>query len=240
MRAQDIEAWVLQIVDRVKNGQPIEDVRVELKSTWPDDPKKAARQIAGHANSARGEAILWIIGLDEEKGAVLGAAYNELARWYPAVQAEFDGLSPDLTSLNVPTTNTTVVALLFETERVPYVVKNPVFGTPGGGPVSLEVPWRENNATRTANRSDLVKLLVPVAKLPALEVMEATLRAIHQTSGAYTWRLDVKLYVVPRSDSQVVIPFHRSEVRAEIPYRALPVVFNQISAQPTHTRSRGG
>lgn len=46
MRNHEIENWALSIVDRVLAGQPIEDVRVELKSTWID-AKKAARRIAG-------------------------------------------------------------------------------------------------------------------------------------------------------------------------------------------------
>jgi hypothetical protein len=66
MRPIEIEAWVLRVVDQVKKGQPNEDRRVELKAEWIEPPEKAARQIAGHANAARGSNILWIIGLDEK------------------------------------------------------------------------------------------------------------------------------------------------------------------------------
>jgi hypothetical protein len=41
---------------------------------------------------------------------------------------------------------------LFEVTRRPYVVRNPQ----AGAAVSLEVPWREGNATRSARRSELL------------------------------------------------------------------------------------
>jgi hypothetical protein len=38
-------------------------------------------------------------------------------------------------------------ALLFDTSRRPFVVKNPVYGNVNGGPVAFEVPWREGTET---------------------------------------------------------------------------------------------
>jgi len=88
MRAHEIENWVLRIIEQVESGQPNEDYRVELKAKWLD-AKKAARRIAGHANAAHGEPILWLIGVDEEEG-VVGANNEELANWSAQVRAEFD------------------------------------------------------------------------------------------------------------------------------------------------------
>jgi len=132
MKAHEIEYKVLNIIDRVNSAQPIEDYLVELKSEWPS-PEKAARQIAGHANAARGAPILWLIGVDQEHG-VVGAEVNELANWYTAVKSLFDGLSPYLTYINIPYKQHTVVALHFDTSRAPYVVKNP--GRTSGYPTS--------------------------------------------------------------------------------------------------------
>ena len=67
MRNTDIERWALQVIDRVERQQPVEDSRVELKREWPTSPWSTARRIAGHANAARVEPILWIIGVDEER-----------------------------------------------------------------------------------------------------------------------------------------------------------------------------
>ena len=89
MRPSQIEMWVLDIVDRIKDGQPIEDSRVELKREWIK-PEKAARRIAGHANAARGDNILWIIGVDEKNG-VIGVDYEELSSWYGEAKSCFDG-----------------------------------------------------------------------------------------------------------------------------------------------------
>jgi len=139
-----------------------------LKAAWPD-PQKAARRIAGHANAARGAEILWLIGVDEARG-VVGAQANEMATWFPQVEANFDGLAPAHTDLIVPTTGQSLVAVLFETERAPFVVKNPAYGQTGGGPVELEVPWRDGTRVRSARRSEMVRLLSPLAELPSLDV----------------------------------------------------------------------
>ena len=85
MRRAELEEWVLNIVDKVKNGQWTEDSRVELKAQWPDDAYRAARRIAGHANAARGDSILWIIGIDESRNEVSGAGQGEMATWWQKV-----------------------------------------------------------------------------------------------------------------------------------------------------------
>ena len=140
MRKHEIESWTLSVIERLEKGQPIEDSRVELKAEWPEK-QKAARRIAGHANQARGEPILWLIGVDEDKGPI-GAKKADMAQWWGEVVTQFDGVSPEVTDLVVPVKGVSVVALLFETDRFPFVVKNPAHGKPNGGPVEREVPWR--------------------------------------------------------------------------------------------------
>ena len=236
MKPHEIENWILRIIERINKGQPAEDSRVELKSDWPD-PQKASRQIAGHANAARGEMILWIIGVDEKTG-VTGASNEELANWYPKVAANFDGIAPTITDLNVPINKSTVVGLVFDTSRVPYVVKNPVYGSQGGGPVQLEVPWRENRSTRSASRSDLIKLLSPLGKLPSIEVLDGDLKLYTSNKRSdsdpleSTWNLHIDLYIVPPSFDRVVIPFHRCAVFIEIEDCINKTPLNDFSLAP--------
>src|SRR5438874_13383457 len=122
MKAHEIEYWALKVIQRIESKQPVEDSRVELKSEYPE-PQRAARQIAGHANAAQGEPILWLVGVNEKKGEVIGAANEELANWYPTVREQFDGLAPEVKDLNIPWKGISVVALLFETTRAPFVTK---------------------------------------------------------------------------------------------------------------------
>src|SRR6185369_18070838 len=156
---EQVEAWVLSIVDRVRARQPIEDDRVELKADWPD-VEKAARRVAGHANASGGGSVLWIIGLDEKRGVVPFAG-TDPATWLQQLNAQFDGLGPSVETLSIPTDGGGVYALLFDTARRPFVVKNSAHGSSGGGSVSLEVPWREGTGIRSARREDLIRLLVP-------------------------------------------------------------------------------
>lgn len=65
MRIQQVEEKVLNAVETVLAGGSVEDSRIECKSDWPSVDK--VRQLAGHANAARGETIIWIIGIDEKR-----------------------------------------------------------------------------------------------------------------------------------------------------------------------------
>jgi hypothetical protein len=227
MKPSQIEAWALRVIERVEAKQPNEDSCVELKRKWPTEPDNAARRIAGHANAAQGEPILWLIGVDQDAG-VVGAAHADLATWWPRVRAEFEGLPPTVRDLNVPWKGLTVVGLLFETDRAPFVVKNPTFGKPGGGPVALEVPWREGTAIRSARRDELLRLLAPLQLLPEVEVMNGwlSLSRIDDAAAAdklmtvnprCRWELWLDLYVAPRGEQRVTIPFHRCSGAIDFP-----------------------
>jgi hypothetical protein len=161
MRTLGIEAIALRAIESAEQHRPNEDSRVELKAEWPDDPQRAARRIAGHANSSRGEPIIWVIGVDELAG-VKGAAQNDLATWWPQIKAQFEGPIPALRDVLIHWKGATAVALCFETDQAPYLVKNPTYGK--GGPVQFEVPWRDGTSTRTATHSDLILLLSPLQR----------------------------------------------------------------------------
>lgn len=219
MQVTEIEVWVLSIVDRVDKNQPVEDQRVELKRELPE-PAAAARRIAAHANAAGGEQILWIIGLDENEG-IVGAVKSEVSNWYSQVRSNFDELAPEATIIDVPIKDDTLTALLFETTRAPFVVKNPKYGHANGGPVELEVPWREVAATRSARRSDLLRVLGHHQPLPTFEFLQGHLVVypglprnsimVHEDPDHYTWKLTIAFYVTPRTNSRVVIPVHQCE-----------------------------
>lgn len=215
MKALEIEAWTLRVLDRARAGNVAEDALVELKAVWPD-PRKAARQLAGHANAARGAPILWIVGVDEKLG-VKGVSFNELSSWHAQVQAEFDGIPPTLDNLNDAYENVTVAALCFDTGRAPYVVRNPAFTTAGGGAVSLEVPWREGTRTRSATHADLIRILVPIRLQPTLEVLRGTLHVKkEEEKDALTRALHafVEFYIAPQTEQILVFPFHKMTATA--------------------------
>jgi hypothetical protein len=220
-----IEAWVLDLVDSIGRRQPPEDSRVELKAEWPE-PQRAARRIAGHANAAQGDDILWVIGLDEVKG-VVEFAPRDVAEWFPQVTSEFDGISPDLRDLVIPTPHGPVVALLLDTSRAPYVVRNPSFGRVKGEAIEWEVPWRDGTRIRSATRGDLIRLLAPALAVPEVEVLNASLDLFDkpaQESGLgeplhegerqphLRWELSLRLYITPRTPELVVLPVHRTSL----------------------------
>src|SRR5260370_23271421 len=210
MRPREVEAWALQVLQQIVANPKFESSLVEFKREWID-PQQAARRLAAHANSARGNAILWLVGVDKSSG-VTGAASNDLAKWWPQVKAEFDHVAPDLTDVVVDWEGKAVVALVFATELAPFVVKNPKFGQPGGGPVRWEVPWRQGTAVDSASRSHLLLLLAPTARLPQFEILEAQLAIVRSSSprgSTADWDLSMLIYVTPSYTERLAIAAHR-------------------------------
>lgn len=210
MKSIEIESWALRVLERVKVRSPIEDSLVELKSTWPE-AEKSARRIAAHANAARGEPILWLIGVDE-KGGVVGAALQELSSWFPKVEQFFVDVAPSLQHLNVTHEGKVVVALCFDTSRFPYVVKNPAYGTVSGVR-EYEVPWREGTRTRSASRNELILMLNPSVKVPKVEILDGEIRFVPMATdpASHELRFTLKVYVVPLSDAPLTFPFHKCQ-----------------------------
>ena len=75
----------------------MEDDGIEFKRELPSDTQRAARQIAGMANAARGEQFLWVVGVDEATRAIQPVS-GDLAAWWDRVSARFDGEAPVLTN----------------------------------------------------------------------------------------------------------------------------------------------
>lgn len=235
MKKNEIEYWALSIIERVNKRQPVEDDRVELKSTWIE-PENAARRIAGHANAARGEDILWLIGVDEKDG-VKGVDYKDYAKWFSKVASQFDeNLAPEGICINIPYEGLTVLAILFETDRAPYVVKNP-----SGGSIQFEVPWRNNTSIKTANRRQLLQILLPSQNMPNIDLLSGELLAhedVHEKD--WHWRLNLELYVSSNIKTPLVIPFHQCEVLVEIKNALLQFTANNIELKPPSLNAGGG
>jgi hypothetical protein len=150
MSKQRIEFWALEVLQRVKAGLQDEDVAIELKSVWID-AAQTARRLAAHANAARSSEILWLIGVDSKRG-IIGAERKDLANWWPAVRAQFvEDVAPEPVDVVVSFEDKVVVALLFEVERRPYMVRVPTVEGEKGRP-DFEVPWR--SGTRVNGNQD--------------------------------------------------------------------------------------
>lgn len=205
---QRIELRALSLVEAVASGRRIEDATVECKATWPE-PNRAVRKLAGHANAARGEPILWLIGVDEDAHEIPGAGEMELAEWWAQLERCFDDrVVPDLVSVVVPVSpGSTVVALHFTTDRAPYVVKRQT----GSDWSQADVPWRAGNSTRSAHRHELLKMLVPAILAPEADVFESlTTTSAHQRQGER--QLEIRttgsLFFGQPAQSVVVLPDH--------------------------------
>lgn len=201
----EIEAWALSIIERVKRKKNVEDSRVELKAKFIE-PENAARRIAGHANASRGAPILWLIGVDEVNG-VVGVDKINFKEWFSKVKGFFNGTYPEVIDILLPVENKEVLCLYFMTNRLPFVVKNPYFGKKNGGPVSLEVPWREATEVNSATRSQLIQILSPLQEVPEIEILDGSIK-LYKFESDFTIDLSLSLYI-SIFESRIQIPFHK-------------------------------
>lgn len=164
---QQLEFLVLAAIDRLRAGGQIEDDRIEAKRDWPDPAK--ARQLGGSANRARGELLIYVVGVDDKTGATHPTGGQDVAAWWAQMSARFDQTPPEMIHhLNVAVgPGESVAAILFATDRAPYVVK-----TSGGTP-EREVPMREGTRTRSATRVELLRMLAPEIGTPPAVLLSA-------------------------------------------------------------------
>lgn len=210
MKRNQLEAWVSDIVHELLAGRYREDTRVEFKTKWPEDGTRTARRIAGHANFCSPDSILWIMGVNEKARCLVPLEHGDAAPWFQSIQTEFDeGVWPDPMDLQVPVEGGSVHAILFETDRAPYVVKNAFFGQTKGEGVQREVPWREGTSIRSAHRRELLRLLADVTVLPDFDVVSAWAQV--PTAAPLS---DVRLVV-----QSLVLPRHANESIAFVPHR---------------------
>lgn len=234
---QQLELWAREVLEHLPSG--VEDSFVELKAQWPD-PKEVARQLAGHANAARGHPLLWLIGVDERRG-VVEFEHREPSTWFAQVRAQFEGdVWPDMeTDLRMSSDGKPLVALLFRTDRAPYQVKNPNFT---GGVARWEVPWREAGGTRTARREDLVRILAPASLSPSIEVLtaKASVNVERTEIGTVVLTLyaSAEIYIVPASRDRLVYPSHRCSMELDCKDDGL-YRFDRLSLQAPDPELKG-
>lgn len=243
MRKQELETFARHFITQALAGRSVEDSGVELKALWID-AKKAARILAAHANAAGGDAVIWLMGIDEKGKKIDGVEANEMSNWINTLAKQFDGEPPVLTChANIHYTEGTVVALYFETTGSPYVIKN----SKGGSP-EFEVPYRRGNETRTANRADLLRILLPKLKYPVIELRNSKLNLLINRNqpnanpvpllDRFDWTFTAELYFTPRTKDPIVIPHKDCFLRFNIDdllnqFYKLPFVFKPIGKSLT-------
>lgn len=212
MQAAEIEIWARKIIDQIKVGQIVEDSLVEFKAEWPTDINKQARRLGGHANASGGEKIMWLIGVDEKRG-IVGVKHDE--SWYQKIKNEFDEEAPRLVrDLAITVDGKAIIALLFETDRCPYSVKNEQYGN--GGSVEFETPWREGTIVRTARRSELLTILAPRIEAPKYEFFSPELEMFCDEKKVASWKFKMPAYIIPANDKKLALPFHKAIVELTV------------------------
>lgn len=212
LKQHQIESWTLRVIEALLKGEPVEYDLVEVKAEWPpvegDQAERVARRIAGHANSARRQPILWIIGIDESQREVIGASEIEMATWWSRVQSRFSELAPKLQYIVVPFEDTSVGALCFSTQRPPYVV---------GRGDKIAVPWRDGTRTRSAKRTELMALLSEVSRLPHVELLDGRMMIHLEHEGNLTALVKMELYITPGSEEPITFPNHKLTATLSLP-----------------------
>jgi hypothetical protein len=211
LRRIQIEARAVQAVEAVLAGGRIEDDLIECKADWPDESK--VRQLAAHANSARGEPIIWLIGVDEKMHQLTKPRDIDPADWWAVMSKRFDEVLPELLHMTVHIDEgKTVAALAFTTDQAPYVI------TTGAeqGRVEREVPIRVATGTRSAHRHDLIRMLAPVVTVPQAFPIKVSVQA-HQATEHDTplFSLNATVYFEHLGGQSVMLPAHQMWARAD-------------------------
>lgn len=194
---EEIEAQVRAIIQGARAGAQSEDAFVELKQEIPPADRATARKLAAHANAARGEPVLWVVGTDE-RGAITGAPHTEMSSWWPQVQKHFVESSPRLLDVIVRLEDEPPLqALVFETSLGPFAVKT------GKPEPQTDFPWRDGTRTRSATPSEVRSYFHPA--LPEVALPRATVTA-QRIKDRLIWTLHADVYIEADPSTTLVIP----------------------------------
>lgn len=222
-----LELQCHSILRRIAIGETVEDDLLELKSDFPL-PADAARRVAAQANSARGRAFLWLVGVHERKG-VVPVSRTDAATWFAEVSSHFDGSPPSLAQRVVDTSSGSVHVLHFTPTTPPFVVK---FATQEGRKgQTREVPWREGTSTRSATRLELLELLSKPRAAPSVRLLGATLYGNSTTER--NAQLSVRLYAESAQAEGAKVVFPKRDVH-------LVIVADGARLTPQFTRLQAG
>jgi hypothetical protein len=111
--------------------------------------------------------------------------------------------------------------------------------------------WREATSVRRPKRSDLIKLLSPIQYLPDIEILYGILTFTDNPEysklssdelkypdpeegipSQYIWNLFVEMYIEPKTELRVVIPFHKCQVDLYIGNNSFEKSLSGIYMQP--------
>ncbi len=229
----------LQRLRRGKTHEPEDSQNLALPRL--PKPVKAARRLAAMANAAQGEPLLWIIGAvpkdadggeDSGENAIAVPGDKELEDWLMEVRTVFEGVAPHVEKL--PFQNEEgqpLLALHVETDRAPFVIyrgSSSKVRQKGNGEghrpatVRTEIPWLDGEGeVRGIRRLELLRMITPLRSLPSLELISAELKFWENVNrnldrrSTYYWSLDATVYVVPRENGRIVLPFRQCRVTIE-------------------------
>jgi len=156
---------------------------------------------------------LWLIGIREKKG-VVGAPARDGSEWLPTLRTYFDqGVMPKLSQENIEIDGLNVVALSWDPHDPPYVINK----GKDGERVHAQVPWREGDSLRTADRKELLQILEPIALAPALDFVptrrQYLLARLTDDGNGLQWSLWCSVRVRPRTLAPLVIPYDGTRCR---------------------------
>jgi hypothetical protein len=140
-----------------------------------------------------------------------------------------------------------IVAIAFATDRTPYAVRNPAYGTVGGHNIEWEVPMRAGTAVRTATRNELLSILSPALKLPRHELIAAGAALQKPTRKEFTEQrregyvqrctLTARFYLIAQGSETITLDANECEVLVAIPgfYEFAPLGVPKLDPADTRT-----
>lgn len=183
---------------------------------------KAARELAGQANTARGQTLLWLLrGKSKTKSKPAPIPRAELEAWLQELRQTFEGIPPQIEVLEVVSSaGEPVIAMHVETDRAPFVIYTTTARKPGAERAT-EVLWQEDGLSRPIRRAELVRMVTPLRDLPEFEILLGELSFYKNVNRmldprtAYHWSLDATVYVAPKDEKRWILPMRRSGVVLE-------------------------
>jgi hypothetical protein len=100
------------------------------------------------------------------------------------------------------------VAIAFDPDGAPFLVKNPNYGNKLGELIESEVPWREGTRIRSAKRGEFLSMMYRQTLVPNVETFDYQVRRKWEGTLRY-FDIEFSALIICASPRPIVIPLRR-------------------------------
>jgi hypothetical protein len=181
----------------------------ELKGAYEGNQRPAANVLNEDQPRTIDEYLAGVNADQRVALAKLRKIIRAVARWFAQVFGQFtDKHTPPHRMFQIHGTVGAPVAIAFDPDGAPFLVKNPSYGNKLGEVIESEVSWREGTPTRSAKRGEFLSMMYRQTLVPDAETFNYKVRRKGEGTLPH-FEIEFLVLIICASPRPIVIALNR-------------------------------